>query len=85
MTLRVRVKPRASHDAIEGERDGALLVRLQAPPVQGEANAALARLLARVAGVPLSSVKILRGATGRDKLLRFEGLTASVLRERLVR
>lgn len=85
MTLRVRVKPRASRDAIEGERDGALVVLLQAPPIEGEANAALARLLARVAGVPPSSVKILRGATRRDKLLRFEGLTANALRERLQR
>lgn len=79
------MKPRASRDAIEGEHDGALVVRLQAPPVEGEANTALARLLARAAGVPASSVKILRGATGREKLLRFEGLTASALRERLAR
>ena len=41
MVLAVRVKPRASRDAIEGEREGALVVRLTAPPVEGEANAAL--------------------------------------------
>jgi uncharacterized protein YggU (UPF0235/DUF167 family) len=58
-------------------------VLLRAPPVEGEANAALTRLLARVAGVAPSSVKILRGATGREKLVRFEGLAASALRERL--
>ena len=79
------MKPRASRDAIEGERDGVLVIRLQAPPVEGEANAALTRLLARVAGVRPSSVKILRGATGREKLLRFEGLSAKALRERLKR
>ena len=79
------MKPRALRDAIEGERDGALVVRLQAPPVEGEANAALTRLLAGVAGVRPSSVKILRGATGREKLLRFEGLSAKALRERLAR
>ena len=77
------MKPRTSRDSIEGERDGALLVRLQAPPKDGEANAALARFLGRALGVPPSSVKILRGATAREKLLRFEGLTANALRERL--
>jgi uncharacterized protein len=81
----VRVKPRASRDALEGERDGALLVRLRSAPVEGEANAALARLLARAAGVPPSSVKILRGAAGREKLLLFDGLDANVLRQRLER
>ena len=79
------MKPRASHNAIEGERDGALVVRLQAPPVEGEANVALARFLGGALGVPPSSVKILRGATAREKLLRFEGLSASALRERLAR
>ncbi len=79
----MRVKPRAPRDAIEGEKGGALVVRLQAPPVEGEANAALARFLGRALGVPPSSVKILRGATGREKLLRFEGLAADALRQRL--
>jgi len=79
------VKPRASRDAVEGEKDGALVIRLKAPPVDGEANEALVRVLARMAGVAPSSVKILRGAAAREKLLRFEGLAADVLRERLSR
>lgn len=79
------MKPRASRDAVEGEKDGALVIRLKAPPVDGEANEALVRVLARMAGVAPSSVKILRGAAAREKLLRFEGLAADVLRERLSR
>jgi uncharacterized protein (TIGR00251 family) len=82
-TLRVRVRPRASREQIEGEREGALVVRLTAPPVEGEANAALARLLAKATGLAPSSVKMLRGATGREKLLKFEGLAAAELRRRL--
>jgi hypothetical protein len=77
------VKPRSSRDALEGERGGALVVRLSAPPVEGEANLSLLRLVGRAAGVPPSSVKILRGANAREKLLRFEGLSAATLRERL--
>jgi uncharacterized protein (TIGR00251 family) len=78
----VRVQPRASRDQLGGERSGALLVRLTAPPVEGEANRALLRFLARAAGVPASSVKILRGAAGREKLVRFAGIAAALLRAR---
>jgi uncharacterized protein len=82
-TLRVRVKPRASRTAIEAPREGALVVRLQAPPVDGAANAALQKLLARAARVPAASVKIVGGATAREKVLQFLGLSAAELRGRL--
>jgi uncharacterized protein len=59
------------------------VVRLTAPPVDGEANAALARFLGRILGVPPSSVSILRGAAGRDKVVRVEGLGAAELLRRL--
>lgn len=83
MTLRVRVQPRASRDAIAGERQGALVVRLTAPPVEGAANAALVRLLGRVLGIAPSAISVLRGAAGRDKLLRVEGVGAEDVRARL--
>jgi uncharacterized protein YggU (UPF0235/DUF167 family) len=51
--------------------------------VEGEANAALARFLGRLVGVPASSVELLRGASGRDKLVRIEGLTAAEVLSRL--
>ncbi len=57
-----------------GERQGALLVRLNAAPVEGQANRALLRLLARVLGVPASAVRLVRGAKARDKLIEVSGL-----------
>ena len=59
------------------------MVRLAAPPVEGEANASLARFLGRALDVPPSSITILRGASGREKLLRLAGLTATAVRQRL--
>jgi uncharacterized protein len=79
--IAVRVIPRAKRDEIAGERDGRLLVRLAAPPVQGAANAALCRLVARCAGVPARRVSIVRGQTSRDKVVRVEGITADELSE----
>ena len=82
-TLRVRVQPRASRDEVAGERAGALLVRLTAAPVEGQANAALLRLLARRLGLPASALEILRGGRDRDKLVRVDGLEPRAVLERL--
>ena len=79
----MRVQPRASREGVGGVREGALVVRLTAPPVQGEANAALARFLARLLGVPPSSVQLVRGAAAREKLVRVAGLRAPEVRARL--
>ena len=57
----VRVTPRASRDAIEGEHQGALKLRLTAPPVEGRANEALRRLLAESLNVSVSAVRIVAG------------------------
>jgi len=76
----VRVIPRARGDEIGDERGGRLLIRLTAPPVDGAANAALCRLVARRARVPARRVSIVRGQTSRDKVVRVEGLTAAELR-----
>jgi uncharacterized protein len=75
-TLRIRVRPRASEDAVLGEREGALLVRLTAAPVDGLANAALLRVIAEAFGLPLGGVSLLRGTRGRDKWVRLEGMRA---------
>ena len=56
---------------------GALVVRLTAPPVDGEANAALTRFLGRSLGVAPSSIAIARGASGREKVVRIDGVTAA--------
>ena len=84
MILKVRVQPRSAADALGGVRDGALVVRLTAPPVEGRANAALARFLGRALHVPPSAIEVVRGATGRDKLVRVAGLTTGTVRALLV-
>jgi uncharacterized protein YggU (UPF0235/DUF167 family) len=61
------------------------VVKLTAPPVDGEANAALARFLARLLEVPLSAVRLVRGAAAREKLVRVSGLRAQEARARLAR
>jgi uncharacterized protein len=83
LTLRVRVQPRASKDALGGEREGALVVRLTAPPVEGAANEALARFLGRALGVAPSAVRVVSGASGRNKVVSVAGLDAATARERL--
>jgi len=72
--IRVRVTPRASRDELAGWRDGVLRVRVAAPPVEGRANAAVARLLARALGVPKSAVGIMAGTGAREKLVEVAGL-----------
>jgi hypothetical protein len=80
VTFPVRVQPRSGREEIAGERGGALLVRLTAPPVEGAANAALCRLLARALGLAPSRVELVRGASGRDKLVRVTGVDAARVR-----
>jgi uncharacterized protein (TIGR00251 family) len=82
-SLRVRVKPRAPRDEMAGEHDGALVVRLTAPPFEGQANAALVRFVARALGLAPSAVAIAQGAKGRDKVLLVTGLGIDTLRARL--
>jgi uncharacterized protein (TIGR00251 family) len=83
ITLRVRVQPRASRDAFGGEREGALVVRLTAPPVEGAANEALVRFLGRGLGVAPSAVRIAAGASGRSKRVAVSGIDTSTARARL--
>ena len=66
----VHVMPNAAKTQIQGLHDGALRVRLHAPPVDGKANLALLAWLAATLGVPKSAVELLRGATARRKQLR---------------
>jgi uncharacterized protein (TIGR00251 family) len=82
-TLRVRVSPRASREGIGGEREGALVVRVSAPPVEGAANAAVARLVARALGVAAGAVEVRQGAGSREKLLHVRGLSAAGVRAKL--
>lgn len=74
IAFEVRVAPRASRDRIIGVQDGALKVALTAAPVDGAANEALRRLLAKKLGVSKSSVVIIRGERGRAKSIRVHGV-----------
>jgi len=81
LTFKVQVVPRASRSEIVGEHNGALRVRVAAPPVDGAANEELVRTLALVFGVPRKAVEIIRGHTARTKRVRVLGAPARVLSE----
>ena len=81
--LRVRLQPRARADEVVGERDGAVLIRVTAPPVDGKANEALCRLIAKKAGVAPSRVTLVKGHTSRDKTLDVDGVDIAALRAAL--
>lgn len=82
--VELRLQPRARRTEVVGERGGAILVRVTAPPVDGKANEALCRLVAERACVMRSAVEIVRGASGRDKLVRVRGVTAGAVRAALL-
>lgn len=74
VSFAVRVVPRASRSEIAGEHDGALRVRVAAPPVAGAANEELVRILSRVLRVPRTSIEIASGAQSKTKRVRILGL-----------
>jgi uncharacterized protein (TIGR00251 family) len=84
VVLRLRVQPRAARSAIVGWReDGALALRVTAPPVDGAANAAVCTLLAEALGVSRTGIALVQGARGRDKRVKVTGLTLGEVRARL--
>ena len=78
--IAVRLQPRARRSELAGERGGALVARVTAPPVDGRANDALCRLIAAAAGVAPSRVSVVRGHTARDKVVRVEDVEPAALR-----
>ena len=84
MDISIRLQPRARRDEVVGERAGAVVIRVTAPPVDGKANAALCAFVARAAGVPPSRVSVVRGQTSRDKIVRVEDVSESFLRAALL-
>ena len=88
-TLTVIAKPRARRTAFAGfvadagSHDGALCVRLQAPPVNGKANEELIRFLAKQLGLPRTAVTLRRGATSRRKVIAVRGRTAASVARRI--
>ena len=81
--LSVVVAPRAGKSSIERLADGAIQVRVAAPPVDGAANAALLRFLADVLDIPRSRFEIAFGASSRRKRIVIAGLAPNELETRL--
>lgn len=75
--LDLRVIPRSSRSAIDGVRDGRLLIRVTAAPVDSAANDAVIRLLSDALQVPRRAVSIVAGATGRNKTAEVKNQTAA--------
>ncbi|HEY6958120.1 MAG TPA: DUF167 domain-containing protein [Candidatus Limnocylindria bacterium] len=80
----VRVTPRASREAVGGEREGALLVRVTAAPTEGSANEAVIRALARALDVAPSDIRIEHGGAARTKTVSAP-LRAAAALERVVK
>ncbi|HTE87072.1 MAG TPA: DUF167 domain-containing protein [Dehalococcoidia bacterium] len=81
--IHVRLTPRGGRDAIAGWRDGELHIRVSAPAIDGRANEALIRLLARALGVARSRVTIVHGERARLKHIAVEGMSLADAERRL--
>ncbi len=81
--LQVHVQPKAKKDEIVGLHGEALKIRLTAPPVEGKANEALRKFLAKLLKIPKSAVKIVSGTTSRQKGVYLEGLDLETVYKRL--
>jgi len=83
--LTARVIPRARRSEISGTREGAVLVRVAAPPVEGAANEALIDLLAAACRVPRRAVRLVSGESSRQKRIAIHGVTADQIRAAIVK
>ncbi|MBP7830900.1 MAG: DUF167 domain-containing protein [Kiritimatiellae bacterium] len=81
--LTLRIVPRADRDAVQGVQGEALKIRLRAPPVDNKANAALIEFLADRLVLPRSRIRLLSGASGRNKLVLVSGMDAAEIARRL--
>ena len=84
LTFAVCVVARASVSGIAGEHDGALRVRVAAPPVEGAANRELIKVLAKSFELPRNAVQIVSGANSRSKTVRIDGANAAMLEQLLL-
>ena len=81
--LRVRVQPKASRNALCLEPDGRIRVALTSPPIEGAANKALTKFMAKQLKVAHGAVRLVSGEKSREKSLHISGLTAAEVRARL--
>jgi uncharacterized protein (TIGR00251 family) len=83
VSIRVYVAPRSSANRVLGLHGEAVKISLTAPPVEGAANRALVDFLARLLGVPRSSVAIESGETSRNKIVSVDGIDVDDARRKL--
>jgi uncharacterized protein len=79
VVFRVQVVPRSSRSEVVGEHNGALRVRIAAPPVDGAANEELIKILAKTFNVSRGAVKIVSGHSGKLKQIGIEGSTNDIV------
>ena len=84
MDLEIKVIPRAGRSGFAGLRDGALLVRLAAAPVDGAANDELIALIAKTLRIPKRDVTIVSGERSRSKRIRIAGIDREQVLSKLV-
>ena len=84
LTFAVRIAPRASRSEIAGEYNGALRIRIAAPPVEGAANRELIRLLARSFERPQNAVEIISGAASKNKIVHIDGADSARLEQMIL-
>jgi uncharacterized protein (TIGR00251 family) len=81
ITIEILVQPRASRAKIGPMHDGRIKIAVAAPPVDGEANAAVIELLARRLGIARGDIAVIAGASSRRKTLRIANVTAAQIAE----
>ncbi|PKM76331.1 MAG: YggU family protein [Firmicutes bacterium HGW-Firmicutes-15] len=81
--LEVRVQPRSSRNQVVGEQSGALKVKLTAPPVDGEANAALVAFLSGYLKIPRKDINLIKGETSRNKIVEIMGISPEELMSKI--
>ena len=81
--VEVKVQPRSSRNQIAGEQNGVLKIKLTAPPVDGEANAALIDFLAAYLQLPRRDIALVKGETSRHKIVEIRGLNAVELNAKI--
>lgn len=81
--LRVLLSPRANKNAVVGMQGEDVKIKIAAPPVDGAANAALVKFLAKTLRLPADDITVVAGQTGRRKIVKIEGLGDTEVRAAL--
>ncbi len=83
ITLKIHLLPRASRNEICGLHGDAIKVKVTAPPVEGKANMALQRFIAKKLDLAASQIEIMAGQRSREKILRISGISRAEVEKAL--